>query len=77
MKLIAWMQDPKRQAEQAKSSGYAGGNKGTAALLPDEVRDYLATSPQHLTNTLVVDDSWWEANGPAAEKRFTAWVIAK
>jgi putative spermidine/putrescine transport system substrate-binding protein len=77
IKLIAWMQDPKRQAEQAKLSGYAGGNKGTAVLLPDEVRDYLATSPQHLTETLVVDDSWWEANGPAAEKRFTGWVIAK
>jgi putative spermidine/putrescine transport system substrate-binding protein len=77
MKLIAWMQDAKRQSEQAKLSGYAGGNKGTAALLPDNVRDYLATAPQHLETTLVVDDSWWEANGPAAEKRFTGWVIAK
>ena len=77
LKLIAWMQDANRQAEQAKLSGYAGGNKGVAALLPENVRDYLATSPQHLAETLVVDDSWWEANGAAAEKRFTGWVIAK
>lgn len=77
LKLIAWMQDAKRQAEQAKLSGYAGGNKGDAALLPENVRDYLATSPQHLAVTLVSDDTWWEANGLAAEKRFTSWVIAK
>ena len=77
MKLIAWMQDPNRQAEQAKLSGYAGGNKGVAELLPENVQQYLATSPTHLATTLVVDDNWWEANGPAAEKRFTGWVIAK
>ena len=64
-------------AEQAKLSGYAGGNKGVAELLPENVQQYLATSPSHLANTLVVDDNWWEANGPAAEKRFTGWVIAK
>jgi putative spermidine/putrescine transport system substrate-binding protein len=77
MKLIAWMQDPHRQADQAKQSGYAGGNKGTAALLSEEVRNYLATSPTHLETSVVADDSWWEASGPAAEKRFTTWVIAK
>jgi putative spermidine/putrescine transport system substrate-binding protein len=77
MKLIAWMQDPHRQAEQAKLSGYSGGNKGTAALLPEDVQAYLATSPSHLATSVVADDDWWQANGPAAEKRFTGWVIAK
>jgi putative spermidine/putrescine transport system substrate-binding protein len=77
MKLLAWMQDATRQAEQAKLSGYAGGNKGVAAKLPENVQQFLATSPEHLATTLVTDDAWWEANGPAAEKRFTGWVIAK
>ena len=77
MKLLAWMQDAKRQAEQAKLSGYAGGNKGVAALLPDNVQQFLATSSDHLATTLVTSDDWWENNGPAAEKRFTGWVIAK
>jgi putative spermidine/putrescine transport system substrate-binding protein len=77
IKLIAWMQDAGRQAEMAKASGYAGGNRGVAALLPEDVRQFIATSPAHLETTLVVDESWWEANGPAAEKRFTGWVIAK
>lgn len=77
MKLIAWMQDPHRQAEQAKLSGYSGGNKDTAALLPENVQAYLATSPSHLATSVVADDDWWQANGPAAEKRFTGWVIAK
>ena len=77
MKLLAWMQDPHRQAEQAKLSGYAGGNKGVAPLLPEDVQQFLATSPDHLKTTLVTDDAWWEQNGPAAEKRFTGWVIAK
>jgi hypothetical protein len=48
-----------------------------AALLPADVQRFLATSPEHLAATLVTDDAWWEANGPAAEKRFTGWVIAK
>ena len=71
------MQDAGRQAAQAKLSGYAGGNKGVAALLPENVQQFLATSPAHLATTLVVDDTWWQANGPAAEKRFTGWVIAR
>lgn len=77
MKLIAWMQDPERQAQAATLSGYAGGNVNTAAHLPENVRAFLATSPVHIAQSVVVDDSWWEANGPAAEKRFTGWVIAK
>jgi len=74
-KLIAWMQDPERQAEQARLSGYAGGNRKTVALLAQDVADFLATSPQHLAQSLAADDAWWSANGPAAEKRFTSWVI--
>jgi putative spermidine/putrescine transport system substrate-binding protein len=77
MKLLAWMQDAHRQAAQATLSGYAGGNKGTAALLPENVQQYLATSPAHLATTVVSDDTWWGTNGPAAEKRFTGWVIAQ
>jgi putative spermidine/putrescine transport system substrate-binding protein len=77
MRLIAWMQDASRQAEQAEGSGYSGANKGVAAMLPDNVRDYLATSPEHLAASVVADDAWWEENGPAAEKRFTGWVITQ
>lgn len=77
IKLIAWMQDSHRQAEAMKLSGYAGANKGVAALLPKEVQDYLATSPEHLKMSLVADGKWWEANGPAAQKRFTGWVVGK
>lgn len=75
MKLLAWMQDPERQSEQAKLSGYAGGNKKTASRLPTAVANFLATSPEHMSGTLVVDDGWWSANGPMAEKRFTSWVV--
>lgn len=77
IKLIAWMQNAKRQAEQATLSGYSGGNKGTAALLSKTVRTYLATSPKHLKESVVASDKWWEINGPAAENRFTSWVITK
>jgi putative spermidine/putrescine transport system substrate-binding protein len=77
MKLLAWMQDATRQSEQAKLSGYAGGNKGVAALLPKEVSAFLATSPEHLAETIVADDTWWSVNGPAAQKRFTSWVVAR
>lgn len=75
MKLLAWMQDPKRQASQATLTGYAGPNIRTPDYLPAIVKDYLSTAPNHLKTTLVSNDEWWAEHGPAAEKRFLSWVI--
>lgn len=77
MKLIAFMQDPKRQAEAAQRTGYTGGNLKTSQYLPAEMQKYLATAPQNLAVSVVADDHWWQENGPAAEQRFTKWVISQ
>jgi putative spermidine/putrescine transport system substrate-binding protein len=76
MMLIAWMQDPQRQAQQAEETGYSGANKKTASFLSARVKDYLATTPEHLATTIVADDNWWAENGPAAEKQFTGWLLS-
>lgn len=77
MKLLAWMEDPQRAAQQAVQTGYAGPNKLIAQHLPKDVAAFLATSPEHLATTLIADDAWWQKNGPDAEKRFLGWVISK
>lgn len=75
MKLIAWMQDPQRQADAAKETGYAGGNKQTIEHLPDNVKQFLATSPEHLAESVITSDEWWDANGLVEMKKFTGWMI--
>jgi putative spermidine/putrescine transport system substrate-binding protein len=76
MKLIAFMQDPKRQAQQAEKTGYSGPNQKTASFMSEAARQYLSTAPDHLSVTVVADDKWWSDNGPAAENRFTAWITS-
>jgi len=75
MKLLAWMQDPKRQAEQATLTGYAGPNIHTPEYLSPVVKQYLSTAPDHLKTTLISNDQWWAEYGPEAEQRFLSWVI--
>ncbi|MBV9783361.1 MAG: extracellular solute-binding protein [Acidisphaera sp.] len=77
LKLIAFMQDPQRQAASAKESGYAGGNSHDADYLPENVRDFLATTPAHVGVSVSANDEWWDANAVAAERRFTSWVIGQ
>jgi putative spermidine/putrescine transport system substrate-binding protein len=75
LKLLAFMQDPARQAQAGVATGYTGGAKGVEARLPAAVKPFIATSPGHLATSLVVDDAWWSANSTTATNRFTTWVI--
>jgi spermidine/putrescine-binding protein len=76
MKLLAYMQDAQRQAKVAEATGYSGGNTKTASFLPDTVKQYLATAPDHFSVSLIVDDNWWSKNATDAEKRFTDWLTS-
>lgn len=73
-KLLGAMMNPENSAKVAKVAGYSGPNLKTADFLDENVKPYFATSPEHLKQSLVIDDQWWKENGPAAEKRFLAWV---
>lgn len=75
-KLLAYMQDPQRQAKVAEATGYSGGNTKTASFLSDTVKQYLATAPDHFSDSIIVDDNWWSKNGADAESRFTAWLTS-
>ncbi len=75
LKLLAFMQDARRQAKVAEATGYAGGVAKTPAYLPAKVKNYLASSPAHVKASVVVNDTWWAKNVVDAENRFTKWVI--
>jgi putative spermidine/putrescine transport system substrate-binding protein len=76
IKLLAYMQDPQRQAKVAEITGYSGGNTKTASFLSDTVKQFLATAPDHFNSSIIVDDNWWSKNGADAEARFTAWLTS-
>lgn len=75
MQLLAAMQDPKAQAAYASIIGYASGNKLTEQYLADDVKAFLATSPEHVAQAVKLDDNWWNKNGPVAEQRFNTWLL--
>ena len=74
MKLLAFMQDPKRQAAAADLIAYSGGNKNTAKYLSPQVAKYFATAPQNLAVSLKMDDAYWAQHATQNENAFTAWI---
>jgi len=75
LKLLAFMQNPRRQAAIAKATGYAGGAANTPKYLPPKVKLFLASSPSHVKASVIVNDAWWAKNGVDAANAFTSWVI--
>jgi putative spermidine/putrescine transport system substrate-binding protein len=74
MKLLAYMQDPKRQAVAANMIAYSGGNKDTPKYINPNAVKYFATAPDNLSVTLKLDDDYWAKNATQNEQDFTAWI---
>ena len=75
-KLLNFMLDPERQGRLADRSQYAGGVMDATKHMSQATREGLATSSEHLSEIMIADDGgWWLENGPAAEKRFQAWLL--
>jgi len=74
VKLLKFMQDPKRQAVAANLIGYSGGNKNTAKYISKNTAKYFATTPQNLAGSLKMNDAYWAQNAAANEQAFTNWI---
>jgi putative spermidine/putrescine transport system substrate-binding protein len=66
MKLIAFTQDPARQVELLRILGNGPVNPAAAALVPDDIKIYDPTQPDHRAVQAVLNPDWWnEPSGRA------------
>jgi putative spermidine/putrescine transport system substrate-binding protein len=75
MKLIQWMNDPKRQAELARSTGIGPGNADAFKFLaPNELSD-LASYNYQQGRMILFDNAWWADHEQEMTQRWNAWKL--
>jgi putative spermidine/putrescine transport system substrate-binding protein len=75
MKLIAWMTDPKRQAELAKATGIGPVNMKALNFLTKDEQDAMVLSHFNKGESIRFDNNWWAKNEPAMQERWNAWKL--
>jgi putative spermidine/putrescine transport system substrate-binding protein len=59
MKLIAFTQDPQRQVDLLRILGNGPVNPAAAAMVPDDIKMYDPTQPEHRAVQAVLNPAWW------------------
>jgi putative spermidine/putrescine transport system substrate-binding protein len=59
MKLIAFTQDPQRQVDLLRILGNGPVNPAAAAMVPDDIKMYDPTQPEHRAVQAVLNPDWW------------------
>lgn len=75
MKLIQWMNDPKRQAELAKVTGIGPGNADALQYLTDEEKADLASYHYQKGEMVLFNNAWWAENEQAMTQRWDQWKL--
>jgi putative spermidine/putrescine transport system substrate-binding protein len=75
MKLVQWMNDPKRQAELAKLTGIGPGNTDALQYLSDEQKSELASYHYQKGEMVLFDNAWWAENEQAMTQRWNQWKL--
>jgi len=65
MKLIAFTQDPQRQVDLLRILGNGPVNPAAAAMVPDDIKMYDPTQPEHRAVQAVLNPEWW--NEPSGQ----------
>ena len=68
MRLIAFTQDPQRQVELLTILGNGPVNPAAAALVPDAVKMFDPTQPDHRSVQAELDPHWWNAPSGKGDK---------
>ncbi len=68
MKLIAYTQDPGRQVELLQILGNGPVNPAAAAMVPDDIKMYDPTQPEHRAVQALLDPAWWAAPSGKGDK---------
>jgi putative spermidine/putrescine transport system substrate-binding protein len=75
MKLIEWMNDPKRQAELAKLTGIGPGNSKAFNYLSAGEKDGLASYHYQKGELALYDNAWWGTNEQAVTQQWNTWKL--
>ncbi|WP_459616714.1 ABC transporter substrate-binding protein [Bordetella sp. 2513F-2] len=75
MKLIQWMNDPKRQAALAKMTGIGPGNARAMEHLTEEENTELASYHYQKGEMVLFDNAWWADNEQAMTQRWNQWKL--
>lgn len=75
MKLIQWMNDPKRQADLARMTGIGPGNTDAFKYLADNETGDLATLHFQRGEMILFDNAWWAEHEAEMTQRWNAWKL--
>ncbi len=73
MKLLAWMGQPKIEADFANAFDIGVPNSKAYALMKPEVAANLPTAPANVAKQLRIDAKWWSDNLDAMNRRWLDW----
>lgn len=72
--LMYFMNDPQRQAQFAKRTGYGGAPHDSERYLDAEQASHLTTSAANRVQAVPIDLPWWQANGARTQQLWQQWV---
>lgn len=73
-KFLSFVGEPANQAKLPSYIPYGVTSKEAAKLIPANLLQELPTSPEHLEESLHIDDAFWAENIDRLTARFNAWA---
>jgi len=73
-KFLAFVSQPKAQAEYVKGISYGVSHRKAAGLIDAATLANLPTAPQNLQQGVAIDSGFWVDHGENLEQRFNAWA---
>lgn len=73
-KFIAFSVQPEQQKVFSSNIAYGPANSNAVALLTDEVKKDMPTTPENIANQVQIDVTFWADNSEQLEQRFNAWA---
>lgn len=74
-KLIAWMLDPKRQAEYAKETGVGPSNVKAFDNLDDNTKETLPSYHFDKGQLVAFDNAWWSVHLKEMTEKWNTWKL--
>ena len=73
-KFIAYSVQPDQQKTYSQNIAYGPANSQAVALLSDEIKKDMPTTPENIANQVQIDVAFWADNSEQLEQRFNAWA---
>jgi len=74
LQFVRFATDTKRLADSARYISYGPVRNSSGALVPEEMRPHLPTTPNNMKNALRYDSVWWAEHLEDLKIRFESWL---